>query len=48
LAKFLLEGVEVGTDGGDPVGVEGFFDLGEFFFAHVGGGEEDLGWVHGF
>jgi hypothetical protein len=42
LAEFLLESVYMGTNGGDPVGVKGFFDEHLFEGTHVGCGEEDL------
>ena len=41
LAEFLLEGIYMGTDWGDPVGVKGFFDKFEFGVAHVWGREKD-------
>jgi hypothetical protein len=46
LAKFLFKGRDVGTDGGDPVGVKGFLDKDAFVQAQVRAGEEDS-WWHG-
>jgi hypothetical protein len=37
LAEFLLKGIYMGTDWGDPVRVKGFFDKFQFGVAHVWG-----------
>ena len=44
-AKFPLEGVDVGAEGGDPVGVEGGLDVLLFQARHVGRGEVEF-WAH--
>jgi hypothetical protein len=47
-AELSFKVVNMRTDGGNPVSVKGFFNIGEFFVTHVGGREQDRGWVHGF
>ena len=45
----LFELGQVGADGGQPIGVEGFLDIAELGPAHVGNGQEDAvgGALHG-
>jgi len=42
-ADLLLEGLEVGAGGGDPVGAEGLVDEVQLVPAHVGGREVEAG-----
>ena len=47
-ADLLLEGLEVGAGGGDPVGAEGLVDEVKLAAAHVGGREVEAGrFAHG-
>ena len=37
----LLESIDMGPEGGDPIGFESFFDEAQLFTAHVGGRKID-------